>query len=67
MQVKLKTMIKAKATGREIKQRAMDIGIPIKIDYQLLGYNANGTNSVIGNNDIPWQEVFEFASIYDNA
>ena len=55
------------ATGHEIKQRAIDEGLPIELSWQLQGHNCNGSNLVIGNTDRPWHDQFSVVAIYDNA
>ena len=34
--------------------------------WQLLGHNANGTSSVIGETEVPWQSDFTVVGIDDN-
>ena len=55
------------STGKEIKQCAMNQGAPIGANWQLQGHNANGSSRVIGDGEIPWQDVFDVVDIYDNA
>ena len=58
------------ATGYEIK-RCLYLGdndlCEEVLSWQLQGRNANGSNSVIGNNDRPWHSYFDLMTIYDNA
>ena len=62
-------LVEDKPTGYQIKAAALHQNIIPggASDWQLLGHNANGTSSVIGNNDVPWQHDFEMNTIYDNA
>ena len=57
------------ATGYEIK-RCLYLGDndlrEEVLAWQLLGRNANGSSSVIGNDDRPWQSCFDLLTIYDN-
>lgn len=58
------------ATGAAIKVLAADkLGYDdvSHRSYQLLGNNRNGTDSVIGDGDIPWHDSFTMTSIHDNA
>ena len=58
------------ATGYEVKRAVYLSGerFPDEVlGWQLQGCNANGSNSIIGNNDRPWHSDFHLLSIYDNA
>ena len=58
------------ATGYDIK-RCLYLGDNDLRDeilsWQLQGRNANGSNSIIGNNDRPCHSYFDLMTIYDNA
>ena len=60
-------LVPEKATGNEIKRCAMNQGVPIEAHWQLLGHNCNGSRSVIGQIDTPWQSYFTAIDTYDNA
>ena len=47
------------ATGWVIKRHAMANGVTLKPWWELQGVNANGSNFVIGDFDVPWQDVFQ--------
>lgn len=57
------------ADGGRIKREAKTQGIvPKDADPGLLtGHNCNGSATVIGDNDVPWQHDFSLSSIFDNA
>lgn len=57
----------AKATGLQIKQGAIDRGLRASTSWQLQGRNANGTNTVIGDDAVPWQTEFDLLDVGDNA
>ena len=62
-------LVDDKPTGWQIKYAAIRAGLAYGAtdDWQLLGHNANGSSSVIGNADTPWQYDFSMTRIYDNA
>ena len=60
-------VIPKRATGREIKWAAMRQGVHVTLRDQLQGRNCNGSNAVIGDNEVPWQHGYDTISIYDNA
>ena len=55
------------ATGLEIKQAALEAGLPMELSWQLQGHNRNGSNLVVGDSDVPWHDQFTVVTIYDNA
>ena len=57
--------VSTSATGRQIKNAAFSAGLKIQMNWQLQGRNRNGSNSVIGNKDRPWQDVFDVVPIDD--
>ena len=62
----VKVTVSTDATGWGIKNAAFAAGLPMMMNWQLQGHNRNGTNSVIGNKDRPWQDVFDVVTIDDN-
>ena len=59
--------IPSHAPGSLVKETAIKAGLPIEREWQLQGHNANGSNRVIGDSDVPWQSVFTVIPINDNA
>ena len=61
-------LVSTDANGAEIKRNAVRQGVGRNDDvYQLAGHNMNGTQSVIGDIDVPWQHDFSMTEIHDNA
>ena len=54
-------------SGLDIVRCAMEHGVIPKRNWCLQGHNCNGSNSVIGLSDYPWQEQFTAINIHDNA
>ena len=63
-------MVSDQPTGQEIIENARSHGVMLNGylgSYQLLGHTANGSSSVIGPTDVPWQHDFTILPIDDNA
>ena len=62
-------MVTKEATGKAIKAEAKRLPAlsHIGMNWQLLGHNRNGSSSVIGDEDSPWQDTFEIRDIRESA
>ena len=57
-------MVPDNANGAEIKQYAIKAGVPISESWQLQGHNANGSNTIINDHDVPWQDTFSVFEVH---
>lgn len=63
----VRVSVPPRADGLAIKRAAKSAGLGVELWHQLQGHNANGSNSIIGDRDIPWQNDFTVIEIADNA
>ena len=59
--------IKYSAIRQGIVQGEIVDGLANTDAFQLCGHSANGSQSVIGEYEVPWQHDFSMTSVYDNA